>query len=182
MPENRRDLATRLAGRAWRTLAGYLKGSAALGVIDAVIIGAVLALTGSSLIVPVMVLTFAAAFVPFVGAVTAGIVATLVAFVSAGVTPALIVAVVCLVVQQFDSDLLAPLVFGRTLELHPLIILLAITAGGVLAGIAGAFLAVPLTAVVANVINEARCARTDDKDEQEPGDEDQSRATMPGNE
>ncbi len=162
LPEDRRPLVRRLAGRAWRTLGGYLKGSAALGVIEGVIIASVLAIVGARLIVPVAVLTFLAAFVPFVGAVTAGIVATLVALVTAGFTPAIVVAAVCLVVQQFDSDLLAPVVFGKALELHPLIILLAVTAGGALGGLAGAFLAVPVTAVVINVMAEARSAAAED--------------------
>lgn len=163
LPEHRHHLVRRLAGRAWRTLGGYLKGSATLGVIEGVIIATTLALTGARLIVPVAVLTFVAAFVPLVGAVTAGVVASLVALVTAGFTPAIIVAAVCLVVQQFDSDLLAPIVFGKALELHPLIILLAVTAGGALGGLAGAFLAVPVTAVVINVLAEARSVAVEDE-------------------
>ena len=162
LPEPRRELARRLAGRAWWTLGGYLKGSAALGAVEATIIGTTLAIAGARLVVPVMVLTFFAAFVPFVGAVTAGVVATLVALVTAGVAPAVVVAIVALVVQQFDSDLLAPLVFGKTLELHPLVILIAVAAGGALGGLPGAFLAVPTTAVVVNVVAEARAVPADE--------------------
>jgi predicted PurR-regulated permease PerM len=59
-------------------------------------------------------------------------------------------------VQQLDNDLLAPWVFGKNLELHPLVILVAITAGGTLFGIFGAFLAVPVSAVIINLLAEAR--------------------------
>ena len=75
-------------------------------------------------VVPVMLLTFVAAFVPIFGAIAAGVVATLVALVTAGTVPAVIVAVVALVVQQLDNDVLAPFVYGRSLQLHPVVILL----------------------------------------------------------
>jgi putative heme transporter len=111
---------------------------------------------GGALAVPVGVITFFAAFLPFAGAVLAGAVAVLVTLVSAGFTPAVIVLVVAVLVQQFDNDLLAPIVFGRNLELHPLIVLGAIVAGSTLFGAFGAVLAVPVTAVTLNVVAEWR--------------------------
>jgi len=161
LPPGRRDLARRLAGRGWATLGGFLRGSALLGTVEAVIIGAALWLSGGGLVAPVMVVTFAAAFVPLVGAVVAGLVAVAVALATSGLTSAVIVGVVALVVQQFDNDLLAPVVFGRMLRIHPVVILLAVAAGGTLAGLAGAFLAVPVTAVVINVVAEARAGSDD---------------------
>ncbi|HVM40031.1 MAG TPA: AI-2E family transporter [Acidimicrobiia bacterium] len=158
LPAQRRELTRRLAARAWTTLAGYLRGSAMLGIVEGITIGLALFLAGGGLAVPVAVLTFFAAFVPFVGAIVAGVIAVLVALATAGFTPALIVAGVALVVQQLDNDLLAPVVFGHTLRLHPVVILVAVTAGGALLGLAGAFIAVPLTAVVINVLGEYRDA------------------------
>ena len=64
-----------------------------------------------------------------------------------GVTPAAIVLVVAVLVQQFDNDFLAPVVFGKNLELHPLVVLAVIVAGSTLFGAFGAVLAVPVTAV-----------------------------------
>ena len=113
-------------------------------------------LVGAELAVPVGVLTFLAAFVPFVGAIVAGLLAVLVALATGGVTAAIIVLVVAIIVQQLDNDLLAPIVYGRALDLHPIVVLLSITAGGALFGIPGSFLAVPVTAVTWNVIAEAR--------------------------
>lgn len=150
-PLGRREVVRDLAGRAWGAIGGFLRGAALIGIVEAVVIGVVLAVVGASLALPVAILTFAAAFFPVVGAIAAGVIATLVALVSAGPSQALVVAVVALIVQQFDNDLLAPLVYGRLVHLHPAVVLLAITAGGTLGGIAGAFLAVPLAAVVASV-------------------------------
>ncbi|HVF76432.1 MAG TPA: AI-2E family transporter [Acidimicrobiales bacterium] len=156
LPEERRPLAGRLAGRAWQTLGGYLRGAAMLGAVEAAIMAVTLALVSGGLILPVVVLTFAAAFVPFVGAAVAGITAVLVTLVTAGFVPALIVAGVALAVQQLDNDLLAPIVYGRALNLHPVVILLAVAGGASVGGFVGAFLAVPVTATVVNVASEAR--------------------------
>lgn len=156
VPEPRRDLARRLGARSWLTLGGYLRGSATLGVIEGTIIGVTVWLVGASLAVPVAVITFFAAFLPFAGAVIAGAIAVLVTLVTAGAGNALIVLAVAVAVQQFDNDLLAPLVFGKNLQLHPLIVLGAIVGGSTLFGAFGAILAVPVTAVFLNVTAEWR--------------------------
>ncbi|HET6832705.1 MAG TPA: AI-2E family transporter [Acidimicrobiales bacterium] len=155
-PRQRRNLVSRLGARAWRTLGGYLRGSATLGLIEGFIIGTTVWLVGGSLAIPVAVITFFAAFIPFAGALIAGVIAILVTLVTAGFSGAVVVAIVALVVQQLDNDLLAPLVFGRNLELHPLVVLVAITAGGTLFGAFGAFLAVPVSAVLINILAESR--------------------------
>jgi predicted PurR-regulated permease PerM len=156
LPASRWLLARRLAGRAWDTLGGYLQGAALLGLVEGVIIGVTLAVVGAQLAAGIGMLTFVLAFVPFVGAIVAGVLAALVALATAGTTAALIVVVVAVVVQQLDGDLLGPLVYGKALQIHPVVVLLAVTAGGSLFGIAGSFLAVPLTAVALNVASEAR--------------------------
>ena len=156
VPSDRRELAAVMARQAWETVGGYLRGAALLGAVEGVAIGVALALVGANLAVAVAMLTFMAAFVPFVGAIVAGCVAVLVALGTAGVDAAVIILIVAVVLQQFDNDLLAPLVYGRALHLHPVTVLLAITAGGALFGLAGSFLAVPITAVVVNVASAAR--------------------------
>ena len=156
VPPDRQDLAARLAARGWRTLGGYLRGSALLGLVESTIIGITMAITGASLIPAVMAITLLAAFVPFVGAVVAGTLATAVTLVTAGSGPALIVGIVALVVQQLDNDFLAPIVFGKTLDLHPVAVLLGVATGAALGGLPTAVLAVPITALVFNLTNEAR--------------------------
>ncbi len=161
VPKRRRDLARRLTARAWRTVGAYLRGAVALGAVEAVVIGLALTFVGADLAVPVAVITFAAAFVPIVGAIFAAAVAVLVALATGGTGPALVVLVVAVVVQQLDNDILAPVVYGRALQIHPLVVLLSIVAGGALFGVAGTVLAVPVTAVAVNVISEAQAARAD---------------------
>jgi predicted PurR-regulated permease PerM len=150
----------RAMNAAWETLAGYLRGATLLGAIEAAIIGAAMFLTGSSLVAPVMLITFLGAYVPLIGAVVTGLVAVLVTLATGGIGAAAIVAVVALLVQQFDNDLLAPIVYGRALNLHPVAVLVSVIAGGALFGIAGTLLAVPVVAVATNSTREFRTPPT----------------------
>lgn len=159
LPVARRTEADRVAAAAWSTIGGYLRGAAFLGVVEGITIGVALALVGSELAIVVGVLTFMAAFVPFVGALIAGAIAVLVALATAGTVGALIVLAVAVVVQQFDNDLLAPVIYGKALSLHPAVVLVVITGGGALFGIAGSLLAVPVAAVAINVAGAERAAR-----------------------
>lgn len=159
LPADQRPLARRLGARGWRTLGGYLRGSAMLGIVEGIIIGLAMAITGASLVPAVMTITFFAAFVPFIGAIVAGVLAVAVTFVTAGTGPALVVAIVAFAVQQLDNDLLAPIVFGKALELHPVTILLGVATGAALGGLGAAVLAVPVVALGSNLISEVRHPR-----------------------
>lgn len=161
-PADRRTSVRAVAQASWDAIGGYLRGAALLGLVEALVIGAAMAIVGSGLVIPVMVLTFAAAFVPIVGATVAGVIAVLVTLAAGGIVPALIVAVVAVLVQQLDSDLLAPWVYGKSLELHPAAILVSITAGTALFGFVGTVLAVPLTATVVSSILAVRAAPAPD--------------------
>jgi predicted PurR-regulated permease PerM len=105
---------------------------------------------------PLIVLTFIAAFFPVVGAFVAGAAAVLVALVANGLGTALVILAVIIGVQQLEGNVFYPVVVGRKLQLHPVGILLALTAGGVLAGVVGAFLAVPIAAVTGTVLHYTR--------------------------
>jgi predicted PurR-regulated permease PerM len=137
--------------RSATAVSGYLRGQAAVGAVDAFFIGLGLAILGVPLVIPLAFLTFVAAFLPLVGAVVAGALAALVALVTKGLTTALIVVGITLLVQQLEGHLLAPLLLGRAVALHPVVIILALAAGSILGGIIGAFLAVPIAAVVTAV-------------------------------
>ena len=100
------------------------------------------------LVVPLATLVFLGAFVPILGAVVAGAVAVLVALVTNGFVTALVVLGIVVLVMQLESHILQPLLLGRAVRLHPLAVVLAIATGLVVAGIAGALLAVPLLAVL----------------------------------
>lgn len=145
-----------LGAKTWITMSGYLRGLGITGAVDAAIIGAGLAVLGVPLVAPLMVLTFLGAFIPLVGATVAGVLAAMVALVSNGPGTALAVGALVLVVQQVEGDVLAPLVLGRAVRLHAVSILLALAAGSVLAGIIGAFLAVPVAAISKTILEHYR--------------------------
>ena len=107
---------------------------------------------GVPLALPLAVLTFIAGFIPIVGAVVAGALGVLVALVSNGFTTALIVLIIIVAVQQLEGNVMQPMLQSRSLGLHAVVVLLAVTAGSTLYGIAGAFLAVPVVAAAAVVL------------------------------
>jgi predicted PurR-regulated permease PerM len=142
--------------RAFETLGAYLRGVATVGLIDAVLIGIGLAVVGVPLVVPLALLVFVGAFFPIVGAFVAGLAAALVALVSKGLVAALVIVGITVAVQQLEGHVLAPLVLGRAVRLHPAVILLALTGGAVVGGIPGAALAVPAVAVAGSVASYLR--------------------------
>ncbi len=158
-PRNLRGDVAEMASRAWETVAGYIQGQIIIAFVDALIIGVGIAIVGVPLALPLAVLVFVGGLFPIVGAVAAGAVAVLVALATEGVVAALIVLAIVVVVQQVEGDVLAPIVFGRTLALHPLAVLAALTAGALLLGILGAFLAVPVAASAARAVGYVRQKR-----------------------
>jgi predicted PurR-regulated permease PerM len=128
-------------------LGGYVRGTAVVALLEAVVIGTTLLLFRVPLALPLSVLIFLGGFIPIVGAALIGGVAVLVALVANGPVVALVIVAVVVAINQLDGRVLQPMVLGRALSLHPLVVLLALAAGGILSGIAGAVLAVPLTAV-----------------------------------
>ena len=154
--EQRRPVLRELFVRAWDALAAYVQGVFLVATMDAVLIGIALVLVGVPIALPLIVLTFIGAFFPVIGAFLAGGAAVLVALVSGGAVDAVIILVVIVIVQQLEGNVFYPVVVGKRLRLHPVAILLALTAGGVLAGVAGAFLAIPIAAVVSAVLDFTR--------------------------
>ena len=147
-PTNVRE-RVRDAGRAgFHSLIGYVRATFLVALVDAVGIGTGLAIMGIPLALPLASLVFLGAFIPLVGAVIAGGLAVIVALIAKGWVFALITLGLIIAVQQLESHILQPLVMGRAVSVHPLAVVLAIAGGGVLAGIIGALLAVPVVAVL----------------------------------
>lgn len=151
-----RPLARALGTRAWSALSGYVRGTATIALADAIGVGIGLAIVGVPLVVPLAVLVFFGAFLPVIGAFIAGLVAVLVALADGGVSTGAWTLLVILVVQQVEGHLLQPIIMRRAVALHPVVVLVALGAGAAQAGIIGAFLAVPIAAVLAAVGNELR--------------------------
>ena len=133
-----------------------MRGIALVGLVDAILIGIALVIIGVPLVVPIMIITFFAAFVPLIGAFVAGLVAVLIALVSGGLVDALLVLGAIILVQQVEGHVLYPLLMSRTVNLHPAVIVVALATGGILGGIVGVFLAVPVAGIVSVVLDFAR--------------------------
>lgn len=146
------DRADRIGDKVVKTLGSYVRGTASVAAVDAIGIGIGLVILQVPLAIPLAVLVFPLAFIPIVGAVLAGVLAALVALVSNGIVNALLVVGVVVLVNQLEGNFLQPVLMGRALKLHSLVILLALTIGTVTAQILGAVLAVPIAAVVWGVI------------------------------
>ena len=137
------------AGTAsWATLGAYVRATVLVAFIDAVGIGLALVILRIPFPFPLAALVFLGAFVPIVGASVSGAVAVLVALVDRGWIIALIVLGAVIFVQQLEGHVLQPLIMGRAVAIHPLVVIIGIASGVVLAGIIGALVAVPLIAVL----------------------------------
>ncbi|WAC91294.1 AI-2E family transporter [Mycobacterium sp. Aquia_213] len=141
------------AGRAgYGSLIAYVRATFLVAFTDAAGVGAGLAIMGVPLALPLASLVFLGAFIPLIGALISGLVAVVVALLTKGIVYALLTLGLLVVINQIESHLLQPLVMGRAVSIHPLGVVLAISTGGVLAGIVGALLAVPTVAFLNNAI------------------------------
>lgn len=157
-PRHRRDDAREVAEHVWDTTSEYIRGQTLVALFDGTFVAIGLLIVGIPLAFALGALVFLGAYVPVVGSIAAGSVAVLVALVSGGIGDALIALAIVVAVQQIEGNVLAPVVLGRELAIHPLAVLAAVTAGAALMGPFGAIVAVPLTASVhrAVVALEAR--------------------------
>jgi predicted PurR-regulated permease PerM len=145
-----------LSYKTWATLSEFIRQQALVGFIDAFFIGLGLWILDVPLVLPLAVLTFFGAFIPIIGAFVAGAFAVLIALVDEGFTVALIVFGIVLLVQQIEGNVLQPIIQGRGFNLHAAVVILAVTAGSSLAGIIGAFLGVPVAALIAVIYRYLR--------------------------
>ncbi|HEX4778059.1 MAG TPA: AI-2E family transporter [Acidimicrobiia bacterium] len=155
-----------IGDRVWRTVSGYIRGTAINGVVNGTLMFIALVAIGVPLAGPIAVLTFVGGFFPIVGALLTGALAALLALVAKGPLAAVLVIGVTIVIHNVEGYLVGPVVLGRAVKLHTIVVLIALAAGGAIGGIPGAFVAVPLTAVVLTVIDYYRLKRrpSDDAD------------------
>ncbi|MEU1995455.1 AI-2E family transporter [Nocardia gamkensis] len=152
VPTDHRE-RVRTAGRlGFGTLVGFVRATVVVAAVDAIGIGAGLAILGVPLALPLASLVFIGAFIPIIGAFLAGFIAVFIALVTKGLVTALIVLGIIIAVMQLEGHVLQPLLLGRAVSIHPLAVVLAITAGVVIGGIAGGLLAVPFVAVMNTAI------------------------------
>jgi predicted PurR-regulated permease PerM len=149
---------------AWISLTQFVRATVIVAATDGILIGAGAAIIGVPFSLAIGVLVFLGAFVPIIGATIAGSVAILVALVDQGPVKALIMLAIVIGVQQLEGHILQPFLMGRWVSVHPLAVILAIGAGVLTAGVAGALVAVPLAAA-ANAVVQHLAGYT------EPGDD-----------
>ncbi len=150
------ERVNRAGHAAWQVVVYYMRGTVAVAAIHAIVIGLVLWIMGVPLALPLALVVFVAAFVPLVGLLVAGALAIVVTLATKGWVDAVILLGILIVEDQLEAHLLQPQVVGRVIRLHPLAVILSLAAGGVLAGIAGAVVAVPIVAVITRAVPELR--------------------------
>ena len=165
LPGARRRRADLAGHAAWQAVVYYVRGTVAVAAIHAVVMGITLTIIGSPLVAPLALFMFVAAFVPLAGVLIAGTAAILIVLAAKGLIAAVIVLAVMIVMNQLEGHLLQPQVVGKMVRLHPLAVILVLAVAGVTAGIAGAVVAVPVTAALTSA---ARALR---HDEAPPGGE-----------
>ncbi len=148
LPQQARDRADRAGAAAWTAVVNYIRGTTVVAAIHAIVIGTALWLLGVPLMVPLIILVFIAAYVPLVGILVAGALAILVTLGTKGWIAAVILLGIFLVENQLEGHLLQPQVVGRIVRLHPLAIILVLAVGAIVAGVAGAIVAVPAAAAL----------------------------------
>jgi predicted PurR-regulated permease PerM len=148
MSDDTRRRLGRAGDASWRALVNYVRGTTLIAAIHALFLGLALWLLGVPLLVPLIVLVFLAAFVPIIGILVVGALAILITLATKGWVAAVILLAVLILENQIEGHLLQPLVVGRLVRLHPLAIILSLAVGGIIAGIPGAIIAVPMTAVI----------------------------------
>jgi putative heme transporter len=150
-PERFRTDAREVGERSWGSLGAYFRGVTIDGAIEGTLMAIALIVLGVPLVIPLATLTFLGGYIPFIGATLAGAITALVTLATRGPGAAIVVVLVTIAIQNLENQLLQPLVMGKVTKLHPVVVLIAVTAGGILGGIAGLFVAVPITVVAVRV-------------------------------
>ncbi|MDO5736730.1 MAG: AI-2E family transporter [Propionibacteriaceae bacterium] len=147
-PDPTRTKVRETIRRSWVTLGSWARTQVVVSAVDAVGIGIGAAILGLPFVIPMIVITFLLCFIPLFGAFLSGAMFVLVALLFKGSIAALIMIGVVIAVQQLESNVLQPLLMGKAVNLHPLVVLLGVTTGTYLLGLTGALLTVPILAAV----------------------------------
>lgn len=156
LPSRVRDSWKTAGGAGWYTFSGYTRGTVIIAVTDGILAFILLSVLRVPLSAPLAVLVFIGAFIPLIGAPLAMVIAMIVALAANGLLSAAIVGIGIALIGQFEGHILQPIVMGKQVSIHPVVIALAVTAGTLTAGILGAVISVPLVAVCWAVFSRLR--------------------------
>ena len=143
-------------GDSFRSLRDYGKGRSIMSAIVAVVVGVAALLLGLPLVFSIMVVNFVGGYIPYIGAFLGGGLAVIVALGDSGVPAAVIMLVVVLASNLLLENFVEPKVMGRSLDIHPLVVLIVTALGGLLGGIVGLILAVPAYVIARDAISRFR--------------------------
>ncbi|GAB3174189.1 AI-2E family transporter [Myceligenerans halotolerans] len=152
------------AAAGWYTFSGYTRGTVIVAVTNGILAGIFLAILGVPLSAPLAVLVFIGTFIPIIGAPLAMIIAAVVALAAEGPLTALFVILGIAGIGQLEGHVLQPLIMGRQVSLHPVVVALAVTCGTLISGVLGAVVAVPLVSVAWAVFSALRRGPEGDDD------------------
>lgn len=155
VPAAARPAVNAAATAAWSTISFYIRGTFIVALFHGVVVAVTLTILGVPLAFPLAVLVALGSFVPLVGAVITGVLAVAVAGVSKGLIAAAVMTAVLLLDNQIETHVLQPFVVGRYVRIHPLAVVLSLAAGGLLFGIVGAVIAVPVAATLNSAVRAA---------------------------
>jgi predicted PurR-regulated permease PerM len=151
-----RPTADELIDDASHVLRKYGRGRTTLSALVALAVGAASLLMGLPLVLTVVIVNFVGGYVPYIGAVVGGGLAISVALADGGVTSAIVMLVVVLGANLLLENIVEPKVMGRTLDIHPLLVLIVTAIGGIVGGLVGLILAVPFTVITLRALSRAR--------------------------
>ncbi|MET1020274.1 MAG: AI-2E family transporter, partial [Microterricola sp.] len=137
-------------------LRDYGRGRTAMSAIVAVVVALAALLLGLPLVFTILVVNFIGGYIPYIGAFLGGGLAVIVAFGDGGLDVAAVMLVVVLAANLLLENFVEPRVMGRTLNIHPLIVLVVTALGGFLFGIVGLILAVPFTVIAVEAVGRLR--------------------------
>lgn len=153
VPEQSRPRWRRIGDGIYRTVGGYVTGNLVISIIAGGVSMVVLLAAGVPYVVPLGLLVGLLDLIPLAGATIAAVVVTAVAFTE-GIVPGIVVGVFFAIYQQVENHLLQPLIYGKTVKLSPLVVLVAVLIGAELLGVLGALAAIPLAASIQVLVSE----------------------------
>ncbi len=147
-PRAHRDDAREVGSRTWGTVTAYIRGQTIVALVDGTLFAIGLLIIGVPLAFVLGTIVALGAYVPVVGSIVAGAVGVGVAFLDGGLVTGLITLALIVGVQQLEGNVVAPYVLGRELAIHPLVVVVAVTAGAAVLGPFGALIGVPVAAAL----------------------------------
>jgi predicted PurR-regulated permease PerM len=168
VPDGSRPRWERIFSGVYRTVGGYVTGNLLISFVAGVVTGVTLFALGVPYAIPLGLLVAILDLIPLVGATIATVIVGLVSLTE-GLVPAIIVVAILVAYQQFENHVLQPLVYGRSVQLSALAVLIAVLVGAELAGILGALAAIPVAGSLSVVVTELLRWRRDQMIETPPG-------------